>query len=1015
MRKISKYIVLSLALGFVLSAHSQSVDIERGDAHLEIFEFEKALEEYKIAYTYDTTSVIATRRIADTYRRKGDLESSVVWYERTLALDPSQKDDMLHYAEALKSQKRYEESLEWYRKYNSLAPDDERASNHIQQEELFADISDDSTKTILVKSLQVNNKKPAFGVTKIDGRIMFSAADMGSHTGNKTNPWNDLPYLDVYVAQIDNFNELINVTAINEVNSKYNDGPAHYSEVLRTLFITRNNMKRGKPVKDKTGSVNLKIYAVNKKEDGTWGDIYDLPFNSDEYSCGHPCITPDGKVMYFSSNQPGGEGGTDIYVSENINDTWSTPVNLGDKVNTKGDELFPYVDDNGVLYFSSTGHAGLGGLDIFKVNLDDIHTEEPLNIGAPMNSPKDDFSLVFHQNDASGYFCSNREKEFSDNIYYFEINNLLEKRIAGIIESSLPDRILAGTELIIRNVNTGEEESIILDETGEFEFTAEAGESYELAYQKEDSEEILGTKEIEKVISEDFENIGVFTIYERMQILANNDSDSLIINDVMYKRFSEDNRFISENQDTLSNTMMAELIARNTQKNDIEINDELFNYDEETDTYTDESGEEYTEEELEQLLMSQIFANPLDPIDASLLASQELLEDIGDYLEIPDLEPVEDLSDSIIDYVEEESPEVEVTEEVIEDLSEFGDTPVDHSEFEELTEVAEVAEVAEEFEEFEEFEEIPEEIEPMAFPEEDDSSITEDIADIDMDQIYFDFNNAAIRTDAKRTLDKITSVLLADDELKMYVDAHTDSRGSDVYNHYLSEKRATSVRDYLKSRGIEPNRLELNWYGEKELANTCTDGMSCEETDHQLNRRAKLKITKELVRTNDNLNAPLASKYVPESDLPSAPVSAPDEIFSPFEDDATAGLNLGLDDDELLGRAELEVIYYDYDSSKIRKDAELILEVVAAAMKSNSKSISINAHTDSRGKDEYNAVLSKKRAQQAKNFLMSQGVSKDRISINWSGEVQLANRCDDGVACTASEHQKNRRATLAWK
>jgi len=637
MKMTFKNIALSIALGIGLNVHSQSVDIERGDAHLEIFEFEKALKEYKIAYDYDTTNVIATRKIANTYRRKGDLETSAFWYEKTLALDPSQKEDMLHYAEALKSQKKYKESLEWYRKYNSLEPEDERASNHIEKEEIFTDLSKDTTESVIVKSLQINNKKPAFGVTTIDDKLIFSAANMaGSTTGNKTNPWNDLPYLDVYQGTIDNFNELVDVSSINEVNSKYNDGPAHFSEVLQTLFITRNNMKRGKPVKDKTGSVNLKIYASDRQEDGSWGEVYDLPFNSDSYSCGHPCITPNGKFMYFSSNQPNGEGGTDLYVSENVNGTWSSPINLGENINTKGEELFPYIDDNGILYFSSTGHAGLGGLDIFKVNLDDLNSKEPVNVGYPMNSSKDDFSLVFDQTNVSGYFCSNRDRGFSDNIYYFEINNLLQKILAGRIESSLPDKSLAGTELIIRNTSTGEEESIFLDDTGEFEFTAKAGDTYELAYQKEDSEEILTTRNVEAVIAEEFENLGVFTIYERMDITTYDDSDSLMINDIMYKRFGEDGKFISEQGDTLSSHSMMEMIAKNQEGNDVELNNELFNYDEETESYTNENGEELEEEALEQLLMSQIFANPLDMIDGSAIASNPLNTHS---LEFIDLEP----------------------------------------------------------------------------------------------------------------------------------------------------------------------------------------------------------------------------------------------------------------------------------------------------------------------------------------------------------------------------------------
>lgn len=164
MRKLIKILTLALGLALGIVSHSQSVDIERGDSYLEFFEFEKAIEQYKKAYEYDTTSVTATRRIADAYRRKGDLAESASWYKKTLDLDQSRKEDMLYYAEALKVQKRYAESLEWYKKYNSLDPEDDRADNHLQNETYFEDLENDSV-SVNVKSLQINNRKPAFGVT----------------------------------------------------------------------------------------------------------------------------------------------------------------------------------------------------------------------------------------------------------------------------------------------------------------------------------------------------------------------------------------------------------------------------------------------------------------------------------------------------------------------------------------------------------------------------------------------------------------------------------------------------------------------------------------------------------------------------------------------------------------------------------------------------------------------------------------------------------------------------------
>jgi len=1071
MKNLMKSIALCLALGLGVNMHSQTVDIERGDAHLEIFEFEKAIEEYKKAYSYDTTSSVATRKIAEAYRRKGDLSTSAEWYEKTMSMDPSKKEDMLHYAEALKSQKKYEESLEWYRKYNSLEPEDERASNHIESETLFEDLTMDSTSTI-VKSLVMNNKKPAIGVAKFEEKLLISAVDLGGDSkGNKTNPWNDLPYVDVYEGTIGEYNEIVDITAINEINSKYNDGPAHFSSALQTVFVTRNNMKRGKPVKDKTGSVNLKIYA-SKLVDDEWQEIYELPFNSNDYSSGHPCITKDGKFMYFASNMPGGSGGTDIYVCENINDTWSEPINLGNNLNTKGDEMFPYVDDNNVLYFSSTGHAGLGGLDIFKVPLADIHKEEPENLGTPLNSSKDDFSIMFEQTDVSGYFCTNRERGFADNVFYFEINNLLRKILAGRIKSSLPEKSLAGTELIIRNKETLEEEVVTLDDTGEFEFNGEAGQSYELAYQKEDVEEILGTKSVEAVISSEYENASSSSNEnenEEMEISAMTCIDNQLaaadLTELEMERLE-----VMKADESLNNTTASEYLDA------IVTNPEMINnlsYLEQkaigvhckTDPGEDISAHDYIKLVLEGEELSKSETIELEALSESSLVDVSA----ADWLEVYRLDPEKaenisgvekmalGLTECDTDLTAEEWVDIALTNEKLSveqeiellELRKTGEL-ADISAVDYLEKYAENEKLTSSLTEVERIaldmlsrdnvtdyvmENNPEntegvatnasvspkeaaalanavniaDIKPLELENPSEYVLNESVpmeaaaAELGLEEIYFDFDQSYITKNAQTTLDHVTSVLLANEDVKMYVNAHTDARGSDVYNHYLSEKRAISVKNYLKARGVNPSRLELNWFGESELANTCENGVSCGENAHKLNRRALFKLSKSLTRTNDHINVPEMSS------------AAPEEIFSPFETGDTANLNAGLDDDELLGRAGLEMIYYDYNKSNIRRDAQLILEVVAAAMKSNSKSLSINAHTDSRGNSSYNAELSQKRALEAKNYLIAQGISADRIEINWSGEVQLANKCYDNTNCSENQHQENRRASLVWK
>ena len=204
------------------------------------------------------------------------------------------------------------------------------------------------------------------------------------------------------------------------LNSKYHEGPVTFFKDYKKLVFTRNNYSKGRSRTGSDGVTKLKLYmaAENGKH---WGNVKELPFNSDDYSCGHPALSPDDTKLYFVSDMPGGFGGTDIYVVEYRDGNWSSPVNLGREINTEGNEMFPFMDTNGNMYFSSDGHEGLGGLDVFFVEMrDGIPLSDIQNLGTPINSEKDDFGFITDGRRSSGYFSSNRKRGYGDdNIYSF--------------------------------------------------------------------------------------------------------------------------------------------------------------------------------------------------------------------------------------------------------------------------------------------------------------------------------------------------------------------------------------------------------------------------------------------------------------------------------------------------------------------------------------------------------------------------------------------------------------------
>lgn len=205
-----------------------------------------------------------------------------------------------------------------------------------------------------------------------------------------------------------------------EINSQFHEGPVTFNKKGDQIFFTRNNQTSGVAHTDQKGKVGLKIYQAHKGL-YDWENVVELPFNSDNYSCMHPTLSPDGTKLFFSSNMPGGYGGRDLYMSEKKGNTWSKPINLGPDINTEKNEAFPFFHESGVLFFTSDGHSGYGGLDMFMIDLSSRIWGKVTNLGKPFNTPQDDLGLILNEAGTQGYFSSNRDGGYGkDDIYLFE-------------------------------------------------------------------------------------------------------------------------------------------------------------------------------------------------------------------------------------------------------------------------------------------------------------------------------------------------------------------------------------------------------------------------------------------------------------------------------------------------------------------------------------------------------------------------------------------------------------------
>ena len=411
-------IQLAAAQAYVPSNHGYT--FKKANELYEDYAYKDALGLYEqlLAAKYDKPEV--KLQIAECYRHLNEPRKAAFYYSEVVANEEvAQPIHNFHYASALYQIGQYEKAEEWLTKYQKQSPNDDRVEKIVAAIRNYSDFFVDSS-LYKITELPINSAESDFGPTYYNQGVVFASArkDPTNLTKQKYKRDNSA-FLDLYFAPIKADSSMGGVSKFNpHVNTKFHESSTTFYDDEQKVLFTRNNYYEKKILKSSTGDVNLKVFQAEKGPDGNWVNIQGLPFNSDEYSTGHPTITSDGKRIYFVSDMPGGFGGPDIYYSDRENGNWSEPTNLGEVVNTQGRELFPFIFEDRYLYFASTGHLGMGGLDIYQF---DLETNELVNPGYPINTNTDDFGLIRQQGGHSGFFSSNRKGgKGNDDIYRFD-------------------------------------------------------------------------------------------------------------------------------------------------------------------------------------------------------------------------------------------------------------------------------------------------------------------------------------------------------------------------------------------------------------------------------------------------------------------------------------------------------------------------------------------------------------------------------------------------------------------
>lgn len=400
------YYIFTLLLFVTSFSIAQNKDTKKADKHYDRLEYVEAIDDYEKLVEKGKADAYVYQRLADSYYNVYNTKKAETYYKLYISEEPTANEDVyFRYAEMLKANEKYAESNQIMKDFANRYPNDTRAKEFKNNPNYLNNIRNEKTMYTVNSLATLNTDNSDFGAYERDGKVYFVSA---RNESRKNYAWNDQPTLDVYMVNkvADDFDEPALISG--EVNSKYHEGTIAISPDGNTIYFTRNDYTDGDYEKSSDGIGQLKLYMATLIN-GEWDDVQELPFNDSEYSTGHPALSQDGKTLYFSSDMPGGFGMSDLYkVTVNGDGTFGEPQNLGANINTKGRESFPFVDDEGTLSFSSDGHLGLGGLDIFYIDAGKSSLSDVKNMGQPVNSAGDDFAYSYNKANKTGYLSSNR-------------------------------------------------------------------------------------------------------------------------------------------------------------------------------------------------------------------------------------------------------------------------------------------------------------------------------------------------------------------------------------------------------------------------------------------------------------------------------------------------------------------------------------------------------------------------------------------------------------------------------
>jgi len=483
MKKTLTLILVTLfSYSFVFSQNNST---KKADRLYDRLQFVKAAEEYLKLSDSELNSDYVITKLANCYYNLFETSEAEKWFKKIVNKNPD-AELIYKYSQMLKANGKYKESNLWMNKFSEMKPYDSRAVS-FKNTPNYIDKIINKGKRFNIQNLKINSEYSDFGATIYKNKLYF-VSSRNEKVTSRNYGWNDEPFLDIFSSTINDKGSHLPADLFDELNSKFHEGVVSFTPDGNTAYFTRESYYEDEYQKDSLNNTKysqLYIYKATKLKD-SWDTFESLEINDVNFSNKNPMVSPDGKHLYFSSNMPGGFGLYDLYKAEIKDDGSLGKVeNLGQKINTEGQEAFPFATSENMLYFSSDGHLGLGGLDVFySKNVDDKWSNSK-NVGIPVNSGADDFAFMIKEE--NGYVSSNRTGGVGkDDIYALKkIRPLCDLLLETVV---LDSKTNSPIETALTSVSDGEgtiNNSKTTNEKGLVEFMIECENEIKFVVSKE--------------------------------------------------------------------------------------------------------------------------------------------------------------------------------------------------------------------------------------------------------------------------------------------------------------------------------------------------------------------------------------------------------------------------------------------------------------------------------------------------------------------------------------------------